>query len=689
MGLWGSEKIRTRSYMSMYDEDTGVLNLAGLASISANKQGLSWYEAFTKEMEKSSYSKIMSLQNWAKKHYVLGNLDSNDVEIKNIVWNSDCQSWLEEQLGTEVEIQDHVTGDFEPELLVYEQVLEQYPDYIFQGGFTKDGESYSFYQAKTYKVTEYTPDKGPQEVLKIFVEFKSESGKSVTFSSPITNPTPSNEYLYVTYTDPEDSTRWRIFYYDLTADFYSFPGLEKTTQKAEDVWFPMIPFRLLQQRLDQTDNPDHQKWWKDVKKACAKLGIPASRIIKGLHNKKDSDGNTEENDEINKIKGCQLFFGVPVSTKQIACDAYCYEFLGYLMSRQKTTQKTIQIGPSTQVVFSMNKLHLQEDSAGFTLYWSTVTKSNVTKEFKGKYFKEKYGSGIKIYKRTKDNKATCYSVDNIYITDTIWYDTDQGTHRVPDDLYQGSFVQEEGFLFPLHRGILKKLPLTYRNQVATASFRFIFDFYDRVSKKWYQNFFVRIFIFIIFRIIDILSAGSSTGATTAIEIAIEIAIEVAITIAISLIASMLAKYIGSTAALIFEIAVQFYCFNPSGAFSKLSAMQKTMFIAGNLVKAVEAIQSDIMKNKLQNLQSEIDDLNQEIEADKKERAEKQINNSGTLEMFNEICRNFAKTMYNSSQSFYEMATEVTNQFEKIEKSLDVVETTYNKLLNFEEECILA
>lgn len=695
MGFWGSEKIRTRSYMSMYDEDTGVLNLAGLASITAGKQGISWYEAFQKEMEKSTYTKIMSLQNWAKKHYVLGNLDSNDVTVQNIVWNSDCQSWLEEQLGEEVEVQDFVNGDFEPIVLVYDQILAQYPDYELNSTFTSGEDIYEFYSASTAKEYTYPNQQGPYKLI-LTVTFKS-GDKSILFKTPVESEYPNNEYLYVTYLDPADTTKWKLYFYDLTVDSLSFPGLVKTLQKAEDVWFPMIPFRLLQQRLDKTDNPDHQKWWKDVKKACAKLGMPASHLIRSLHTKKNDKGETEENEEINKIKGCQLFFGVPVSSKQIACDAYCFEFLGYLMGRQEESQKTLQIGPTTQVIFTPNRLHLQEDSAGFTLYWGKVSKHTETKEFKGKYFKEKFSStlnnsrnsGLRIYKRTKGNSAICYSVDTIYITDTIWYDTDQQTHRVPDNLYQGSFVQEEGFLFPLHREILKKLPLSYRNQVAVASERFIFDFYDRVSKKWYQSFFVKIFIFIVFRIIDIFTGGTSTAGTTAIEIAIDIAIEVAVTIAISLIANMLAKMIGATAALVFELVVQFYCFNPADSWSKLSLMQKVNFVAGNLMKAVESIHSDIMKNKFENLQSDIDALNQEIEADKKEREEKQVNYSDTLKEYNEMCRKFAQCMYGNGQSFYDMVTEVTAGFEKIENSTNVVETSYNKLINFEEECVMA
>lgn len=695
MGFWGSEKIRTRSYMSMYDEDTGVLNLAGLAAISAGKQGISWYEAFQKEMDKSTYTKLMKLQRWAKKHYYAGNLDSNDIAVENIVWNADCQAWLEEQLGEEVEVQDFVNGDFEPVVLVYDQIIEKYPDYTLNGTFTDGEDIYEFYSASTKKEYEYPNQQGPYKII-LTVTFKS-GEKSIYFKTQVESEYPHHEYIYVSYLDPADTTKWKLFYYDLTVDSDNFPGLVKTLQKAEDVWFPVLPFRLAEKRLDEAVIPEHKIWWKSVKRACAILGMPASHLIRSLHTKKNDNGETVENEEIKKIQGCQLFFGVPVSTKQMACDAYCFEFLGYLMSRQTETTRIFQIGPTTRVEFTPNKIHLQEDSAGFTIYWGKVSKHTTTKEFKGKYYKEKYSSsltnsrasGLSIYKRTKGNSAICYSVDTIYITDTIFYDTDQQTHRVPDDLYQGSFVQEEGFLFPLHREILKKLPLSYRNQVAIASERFIFDVYDRVSKKWYQSFFIKVFIFIVFRIIDIFTGGASTAGTTAIEIAIDIAIEVAVTIAISLIANMLAKMIGATAALVFELVVQFYCFNPTDSWAKLSLMQKVNFVAGNLMKVVESIQSDIMKNKLENLQSDIDALNQEIEADKKEREEKQVNYSDTLREYNEMCRKFAQCMYGKGQDFYGMVTEVTADFEKIEKSINVVETSYNKLLNFDKECVIA
>lgn len=80
-------------------------------------------------------------------------------------------------------------------------------------------------------------------------------------------------------------------------------------------------------------------------------------------------------------------------------------------------------------------------------------------------------------------------------------------HEALDD------VEESGFLFPLHRGIFRAMPLVLSTQMSTACCYLVFNCYQIVKAKWYQTSFFRAILIIIVIAVTILSAGSAGPAS--------------------------------------------------------------------------------------------------------------------------------------------------------------------------------
>lgn len=74
-------------------------------------------------------------------------------------------------------------------------------------------------------------------------------------------------------------------------------------------------------------------------------------------------------------------------------------------------------------------------------------------------------------------------------------------------------AEESGFIFPLHEGILRSMPIPLTTQLCTACTYLMFNCYQVVKQKWYQTDMFKIILVVIIIVVSIFfpPAGSAAG----------------------------------------------------------------------------------------------------------------------------------------------------------------------------------
>lgn len=190
---------------------------------------------------------------------------------------------------------------------------------------------------------------------------------------------------------------------------------------------------------------------------------------------------------------------------------------------------------------------------------------------------------------------------------------------------------ESGFIVPMHYGIFNKTPLVARTQLTSECAYITFNCYQVVKQKWYQTTLFKIVLVIVIIVIAIFTGGfgaagagvlgtnaavgAAVGLTATAAIVAGVALNALAAMAISAVLMRVAtEVLGDKIGPIVGMIASMVAMNVATSYSTTGSMAMgwgDMMNATNLVNATKAVQSTYSayaSDKLQDLQSQATDL---------------------------------------------------------------------------------
>ena len=113
---------------------------------------------------------------------------------------------------------------------------------------------------------------------------------------------------------------------------------------------------------------------------------------------------------------------------------------------------------------------------------------------------------IRIYSQTEDNQYEYIDIVGMIHRNYIY-----GGKYVETTAKQGlEATEESGFIFPLHNGTYRRLPLVVSSQMATAVTFVVLNSYQIVKVRWYQRGIFKIIFVIVLAVASVVITGGST-----------------------------------------------------------------------------------------------------------------------------------------------------------------------------------
>lgn len=454
MGMWGSKKVRDRYYSSFYSNDEDAIDLAKTSAYVACKQHMSFTEVFNQQIEHSYYVKLLGTQKWARKHHIWGTFDSTERSTR--ISRSKLKAYIESLEGESIINLSYSIAPLNPLIYLQDTIRNDYPGY--EPG-DKLGGIYEYVGTEVVKISSSL-----LHVSKLVALFQNpeDSEDKIEYELDIDIKSELDLYVYATYNLESDPETEKHIYYNITKN----DNVTVNVQVEQDSkkWFFLAPLRIQKTALYKSSDPEHKKIWKSSFRLLNKLGINGKFISKQLFTGKNSSN-------FKKVNEAYITFGVPISSASQYLDKYIYYFIEYLYKHYG----------------SNNYFKIQDYVSGYLMEWGTITREITDHSGKrNRIYKTKEGKNFCVYKNISSTRAIKYSVRNLELTDII-LNENAVTEKIPDNLYDSSYVKEGGFIFPLHVDVLKKLSLSDRNRVCLTATRLVFDYHEKVSKSFFET----------------------------------------------------------------------------------------------------------------------------------------------------------------------------------------------------------
>lgn len=403
-----------------------------------------------------------------------------------------------------------------------------------------------------------------------------------------------------------EHTDW--WYYSMDSDKY--PELSPAVAGSEVHSYPVIPLRYENQSISPTNSPDVYSTGKQLLK---RMGVEMDVLIDTL----------EGNPDIADIDHAYVMFGVDLQTDNQVSLSYLVDFFTYLADADDTTvwdrlsgvtgkSNTYSFGShtntsgtsntstdrsnptsgaiiNTQTVNPIETLRLTEHGLKISLDYDRIESyfvtgsvgdvGTVTKEIK---------KGDKIWVGTGDNRQAEVGPDKLTLRKQVATNQYQEvvvvglvhqnhvyrSHSItttPTDVLESA--DEHNLVIPLHMGVVRGMPLKYKNELYQESFLLIINAYEITKVKWYQTGIFKVVMLAVAVVISVASGQAwVTGLVTAMEagiaaLAIYILETVLISIAVHYASVAIAKEIGPEWAMVLAVVTMAISRKFSGTFT--------------------------------------------------------------------------------------------------------------------------
>lgn len=473
MGLWGSKKVRSRSYSSFYSSDEEPIDIGKTAAFLSGFHHTNFTDEFNAQYDGCFLHKLNNAQRWAQKKFLWGTFDCT-TSAKTTTANSESVTEFITQIAGEpvVNVSYH-TGSLEPLYLLRNQVLEDYSDWDINNP-TIDS------------VYEYSNSKLEKEGTSTYITATwtntTDEEDTKEYTVDITDLQIKNQLdtlLYISYSLASDPETTLYYNYDLTSNplHASFKFTQKSKNKLE--YYFLAPLRIENKDLYKSTKESHKKLWNSSKKLISRLGIKPKDLSKQVL--------TDEGD-MGKINEVYLMPGVPISSTANYINKYVFEFFKYIYKSYG----------------SNGFIKLQDYLSGILLEWGTITRDRVAHKGKiGKITKKRENGRFIVMKNVSTEYAIQYSIQGLHLTDIICNE-EAITEDLPENLYDADYIHSGGFILPLNRVVLNKLSINDRNRVAMSSIRLVFDYHDKVSKSFFESAIGKLIATLVFKPMEIM-----------------------------------------------------------------------------------------------------------------------------------------------------------------------------------------
>ena len=343
--------------------------------------------------------------------------------------------------------------------------------------------------------------------------------------------------------------------YDSTyAAFFNIP----TESGASTFLVPPIAFRLDNWQVSSAERSNADDWeFYQLTKTAGRKAFGDNKQYAKI------SGNILDSESIGDIDFAYLVFGVSINTKDKAGKQYAYNFMEalyrtyansnyaikemYVTDREgrsrfsyKISWKSIAYGLATKGTdscFSWMKKAFEESDK-----YAVIVHEGVQSSGKHTFF----------LRRTSKNarKIWYYEADDLchhnYVADgkSVHTDADEAfDYEVVDG---EEIYKESAFIFPLHEGLFRQLPVVAQAQISQSYAYLIFNCYKTKKVKWYQRGIFKIIAIAVVIVISVVITVLSWG-TTAPEQG---------TFAATMIGTLTTAGLGTTAAMIITALVQ-------------------------------------------------------------------------------------------------------------------------------------
>jgi hypothetical protein len=418
---------------------------------------------------------------------------------------------------------------------------------------------------------ENMPDKEPLNVWRVdYVEDTSEAFIVFTDGTPTVLFEPlgyrsKGQWLYVSYSRPLTTNRWTtplLFIYERGTGSASL-DTQMLSSTSDGEYLPFIPIRHESKFISESYKP---AVYAETKKAYKKaVGAKLDELI----------DKVKENADIAEIDFAYVFFGVSLNAKDMSSLRYIFSYFTHLIgdhgvnsttafntwaAGQPTKTQDIAVwenwlfdqtaNPAGSPVIGTapprptvngppsSSVLIQDNGPGQTnlkmeLTWNSMTLTTHTGLGK---VGAKSGDVWFTFPGSQTIVASAYSNDEV---ENLTVDTVEMYQQFADNtykkitvvgmvhtnhIYNGKTVEitaaqalvdedESGFLVPIHYGVFREMSLIDATQMGSQSMNIVFNSYQIVKKKWYQQGWFAVLIVIVVVVLSIIfpPAGVAAG----------------------------------------------------------------------------------------------------------------------------------------------------------------------------------
>lgn len=370
----------------------------------------------------------------------------------------------------------------------------------------------------------------------------------------------SKRYLFVQYVEttpgddtadpviPEENTSG-MWIYQIGSGTAALDSLD-SSETIPGEFVPFIPLRMWNKGIDHED-------YSDIYSVCAS----AYRQATG----EDIDTlleTIEDNEDIDDVDFCSLYFGVPLNTEDNSARIYLYEFFKRMIPYQVWSPTHYDNWAATNgdsggdQLPEYTSLIMQTDSDYTSSFWSAGGEEYSPFDMRISWVNlaETIGAGLgkpdaapgdcwfeitpsetyiqkSVTQHPGDNSETQtrYYTRNVE-TLRLYHQVDEDTFRYLDirGLEHQNFIykhfsvditaheaindsDESGFLIPMHIPTMQSMSLVKLTQTCLNNQILVFNCYERVKQKWYQSGFFRVVFSIVIAVVAALVFPGAVG----------------------------------------------------------------------------------------------------------------------------------------------------------------------------------
>lgn len=378
----------------------------------------------------------------------------------------------------------------------------------------------------------------------------------------------------------------KIWVYEEASGLYPTLDLADGTSFASP-FYPIVPLRW--------DNVDKT----DPALAGTPLWDTSNRLLKKINlDLVDLGTMINENPDVGDIDHAFLFFGVNLHTEKADSIHYLTQFFLYLESISSFT-KADYLAWNTGTKDApppVNTLNIADAGLKLQVHYnyidSTVINGSIgkigtatrTDNIQPLFTKsETYTQGDEDKTRVLYDAEMSSVTFRQQLTDSTYIEVEvkgllhvnhvYGTHTVETTIAMSADPDDDNFVLPLNKFVLKQLSLQKENAVIQDSIKVIFNSYEKVKVKWYQSFFFRALLTIAAIVMSAYGAYQAgvalLEAGTAIAVLVTlvkiVAISIAMKYAVDLVVTILGLEDSFWAAVVAFVAAAIV-YNQTGTF---------------------------------------------------------------------------------------------------------------------------